>query len=182
MGNKALRYHVAEYFFRLREELDEVLGEDKAVTDQDIGSFDYLEKVMKESLRLHPPTPAITRITERDTRLGNVLIPANVSLMVNAFVLQNHPDYWENPPAFQPDRFNSSDKLHPYAYLPFSLGPRRCIGVQFAQLEVKLVITRLLKSFTINLVPGLRLQTMLHFVRRMGCVVFLHRSLKNCSL
>ena len=87
-------------------------------------------------------------------RLGDVLIPANTPIMVNPFVLQHHPDYWDNPHTFQPDRFDYVDKLHPYAYFPFSLGPRRCIGASFAELEVKLVIVRLLKRFAFDLLPG----------------------------
>lgn len=143
---------------RLREELDEVIDGRSLVTAEDFQSLRYLDKVMKEALRLHPPTTAITRATDKDTELGGLLIPANTPLMVNPFVLHHHPNYWDNPESFQPDRFDSENKLHPYAYFPFSLGSRRCIGVQLAQLEVKLVIARLLQKFTINLLPGQSLE------------------------
>lgn len=82
------------------------------------------------------------------------MIPGDVPIMVNPYVLQTHPDYWENPNEFKPERFASEEKRHQYAFFPFSLGPRRCIASQMADLQVKLVIARFLRKFKFNLLPG----------------------------
>ena len=118
----------------------------------------YLTQVIKESLRLHPPTPALTRRTQKDTIIGNVMIPSDTPIMVNPYVMQTHPDYWEDPYEFKPERFESAEKLHQYAYFPFSLGPRRCIAPQHADLQVKLIIARLLHKFKFKLLPGQTLE------------------------
>ena len=142
------------FVFRLRKEIDTVIGQSEEITAKDIMSMQYLTQVVKESLRLHPPTPAITRRTDKDTLIGSVIIPDDTPIMVNPYVIQTHPDYWEDPHDFKPERFASVENLHPYAYFPFSLGPRRCIAPQLADLQVKLVIARLLKKFKFKLLPG----------------------------
>jgi cholesterol 24(S)-hydroxylase len=135
-----------------------VIGQSEEITAKDIMSMPYLTQVVKESLRLHPPTPALTRRTKEDTIIGNVKIPGDIPIMVNPYVIQTHPDYWEDPHDFKPERFASDEKLHPHAYFPFSLGPRRCIASQHADLQVKLVIARLLKKFKFKLLPGQTLE------------------------
>ena len=142
------------FVFRLRKEIDTVMGESAEITAKDVLSMPYLTQVVKESLRLHPPTPALTRRTQEDTLIGNVMIPADIPIMVNPYVIQTHPEYWEDPNSFKPERFASDENLHPYAYFPFSLGPRRCIASQHADLQVKLLIARLLKKFKFKLLPG----------------------------
>ena len=144
--------------FRLRKEIDTVIGQSEEITAQAILSMPYLTQVVKESLRLHPPTPALTRRTVKDTVVGNVMIPGDIPIMVNPYVMQVHPNYWEDPDEFKPERFASEEKIHPYAYFPFSLGPRRCIASQHADLQVKLVIARLLKKFKFKLLPGQTLE------------------------
>ena len=139
---------------KLRKEIDSVISQSEEMTAKDILSMPYLTQVVKESLRLHPPTPALTRRTVKDTIIGNTMIPGDVPIMVNPYVIQTHPEYWEDPNSFKPERFASDEKLHPYAYFPFSLGPRRCIASQHADLQVKLVIARLLKKFKFKLLPG----------------------------
>ncbi|XP_028403528.1 cholesterol 24-hydroxylase-like [Dendronephthya gigantea] len=143
---------------RLRKEIDSTFGEGEEIRAQDIMSMSYLTQVVKESLRLHPPTPALTRRTEKDTVIGGIMIPGDTPIMVNPYVIQTHPDYWEDPSEFKPERFSSDAKLYPHAYFPFSLGPRRCIASQLADLQVKLVIARLLKRFKFELLPGQTLE------------------------
>ncbi|XP_046853918.1 cholesterol 24-hydroxylase-like [Xenia sp. Carnegie-2017] len=139
---------------KLRKEIDEVIGELEEITAKDIMAMPYLGQVVKESLRLHPPTPAITRRTSYETFIGKVKIPGDVPVMANPYVIQTHPDYWKDPHSFNPDRFADPELVHPAAYFPFSLGPRRCIAPQHAELQLKLIIARLLKKFKFKLLPG----------------------------
>lgn len=148
----------SSYVLRLRNEIDTVLGGSEEITAKDILSMSYLTQVVKESLRLHPPTPALTRRTKSDTVIGHVIIPGDTPIMVNPYVMQTHPEYWDDPQDFKPERFTSDKEFHPYAYFPFSLGPRRCIASQLADLQVKLVIARFLKNFKFKLLPGQTLE------------------------
>lgn len=149
---------------RLVAEIDEVLGSRVFVRSEDISKLKYLEQVSKEALRLHPPQPAITRMTNEAVTLGGLDIPVQTSVMVDAYVLHHHAKYWEDPEKFDPDRFApaNQDKVAHYAYLPFSLGRHSCIGMRFANLETKIVIARLLQVFKLTLVPGQDLKQVEH--------------------
>lgn len=162
--NKGLRY----FSPRVISEIDDVLGSRPSVEYEDLGKLTYLDQVMKEALRLHPPQPAITRVTTEETRLGDYVIPAKTSVMVDAYVLHHHPAYWHDPEKFDPGRFEPTnrERLNHYAYFPFSLGPHNCIGLYMAQFETKLVIARVLQTFKIHLAPGQNLKVMEHITFR----------------
>lgn len=103
-------------------------------------------------------------MTNEAVTLGGLDIPAQTSVMVDAYVLHHHAKYWEDPEKFDPDRFApaNQDKVAHYAYLPFSLGRHSCIGMRFANLETKIVIARLLQVFKLTLVPGQDLKQVEH--------------------
>ena len=145
-------------------EIDEVLGSKVSVTSGDLGQLKYLEQVSKEALRLHPPQPAITRMTNEAITLTGLHIPAKTSVMVNAYVMHHHTRYWDNPEKFDPDRFapSNQDKVSHYAYIPFSLGRHTCIGMRFAELETKILIARMLQMFKLKLLPGQDLKCVEH--------------------
>lgn len=145
-------------------EIDEVLGSRCAMRYEDLARLKYLEQASKEALRLHPPEPAITRVANESMTLGDYHIPARTSIMVNAYVLHHHSNYWDNPEEFDPERFSASNQenVEHYAYFPFSLGRHTCIGIHFAHVETKLLIARLLQTFKFNLLPGRDLKQMEH--------------------
>lgn len=95
---------------RVVAEIDEVLGSRRYVTSEDLTKLTYLDQTLKEALRLHPPQPAINRITKEETKLGDYVIPAGTSIMCDAHVLHHNPKYWDDPDKFDPERFNAENK------------------------------------------------------------------------
>ena len=152
------------FFLRIVAEIDEVLGSRCSVRYEDLARLKYLEQAIKEALRLHPPEPAITRMANESMIMGGFHIPAKTSIMVNAYVLHHHSNYWDNPEEFDPERFATCnlENVEHYAYIPFSLGRHTCIGIHFAHTETKLLIARLLQTFKFNLVPGQDLKQIEH--------------------
>lgn len=127
------------------EELQEVFGEsDLPPTYQDLQNLHYLERVLKESLRLYPSVPYLSRVSEEEihTYTGHT-IPKNIILQIHVYDLHRNPQLYPEPEKFDPDRFlpENCAKRHPFAYIPFSAGPRNCIG--------KLVILKLKWAFKI---------------------------------
>ncbi|XP_066252478.1 cytochrome P450 4C1-like isoform X2 [Euwallacea similis] len=147
----------------VREEMLSVLGSDNKVPSfQELRDLPYTERVIKETLRLYPSVPFISRIASQDfvTHTG-YKIPSGSVLYLHIFDLHRNPDIYENPLKFDPDRFLPGNvmKRHPFAYLPFSAGPRNCIGQKFAMLEIKSVICGILRKFRLVAHP----ETDIHF-------------------
>lgn len=119
---------------------------------KEINSLDYLDRCIKESLRLYPSVAQIGRAVTEDLQLKNYLIPAGSVLNIHIFDLHRDPNYWPNPNVFDPDRFlpNNVQNRHPFAYVPFSAGSRNCIGQKFAILELKVLISYLLQNFKMS--------------------------------
>lgn len=88
--------------------------------------------------------------------IGGYHIPAGSALEISPFVTHRHPDFWENPESFDPDRFTSqrSASRPQYAYLPFGGGQRLCIGSHLAMLEAQVIVARVLQRFRLELVPS----------------------------
>ena len=112
-------------------ELNQVFGDsDRPCTLEDSNHLKYLEACIKESLRLYPSVPAIERYISEDIELGGYKIPSGASLSVHIFALHRHEGFFPDPLAFKPERFETeqSSGRHPFAFIPFSAGPRNCIG------------------------------------------------------
>ncbi|XP_077295540.1 cytochrome P450 4C1-like [Arctopsyche grandis] len=135
------------------EEINEILGESNAqVTIDDLNKMRYLERCIKEALRLYPSVPFIGREILEDLQLRDYVVPAGTSCNIHIFDLHRDPVIYPNPEKFDPDRFlpENSAKRHPFAYVPFSAGPRNCIGQKFAILEEKAVISAILRNFKLE--------------------------------
>lgn len=103
-------------------------------------------RVFKEALRLYPPVPVFARQAYEDAELGGVYIPKHTPVMVPIYALHRKPEFWPMPDDFDPDRFLPENETvrHKLAWLPFSAGPRICIGNHFAMMEAQLVLCRML--------------------------------------
>nr|CAD7409336.1 unnamed protein product [Timema poppensis] len=112
----------------------------------------YLEQVIKESLRLYPSVPFYGRYLEDDIIIKNYTIPAGTDVNVVPTHIHRNPRIYPDPEVFNPDRFSkeSSQERHPFAYLPFSAGPRNCIGQRFALLEGKNILSTVLRNLRIE--------------------------------
>eukprot|EP00057_Strongylocentrotus_purpuratus_P009900 XP_011664374.1 PREDICTED: cholesterol 24-hydroxylase isoform X1 [Strongylocentrotus purpuratus] len=139
---------------KVQDELDEKLGSQMFISFQDMGKLDYLMLVLKESLRMYAPAPVVTRVTGTEVKASTgLIIPKGSQLNLSPFVMGRMSEYFEDPLVFRPERFVES-KHSPYAYFPFALGQRSCIGQQFALIEARIIMAKLLQQFKFDLVPG----------------------------
>ncbi|XP_033217287.1 cytochrome P450 4C1-like isoform X2 [Belonocnema kinseyi] len=125
---------------------------------KDLLKLEYLERVIKETLRLFPVSPILLRKITEDLNIGAYTIPKGCSAALSIFVLHRDEKYWPNPLKFDPDRFlpEEVDKRHPFSFIPFSGGPRNCIGLLFAMMSMKVILTTILRKYVIktdNIVP-----------------------------
>ncbi len=144
---------------RLQAEVDEVLG-GRAPTLADLPKLAYTRRVLDEALRLYPPAWAISRKAMGDDEIGGYAVPAGAEIFLSQWVTHRHPDFWENPLGFDPDRFlpeRSADRPR-FAYWPFGGGPRQCIGNTFALMEGTIILAMITQRYALDLVPSHTIQ------------------------
>jgi cytochrome P450 len=136
---------------RLLAEAREVLG-DGPVTAEGLDGLRFHEQVLNETLRLFTPGPLLPRTATRDVDLGPVQVKAGTEVFCNLYVLHRTPRLWEQPAAFDPDRFSPerSTGRHRFAFIPFGAGPRVCIGARFAMMEAKTFLATFVRTFVIT--------------------------------
>ncbi|XP_014423144.1 cytochrome P450 4F2 isoform X3 [Camelus ferus] len=143
-----------EYQERCRQEVEELLKdrEPKEIEWDDLTQLPFLTMCIKESLRLHPPAPTISRRCTQDIVLpdGRV-IPKGVICLISIFGIHHNPSVWPDPEVYDPFRFDPEHikGRSPLAFIPFSAGPRNCIGQSFAMTEMKVVLALTLLRFRV---------------------------------
>ncbi|GFQ86302.1 cytochrome P450 4C1 [Trichonephila clavata] len=139
---------------RVQEELDDIFGDeiDRNIVREDLTRLKYLECVIKETLRLYPSAPFIARECEDSFTVLDHVVPAGSLCMILISELHQDPESFPEPEKFVPERFLPENSVgrHPYAYVPFSAGPRNCIGQKFAMIEEKIVLANILKKFRVT--------------------------------
>ncbi|KAJ9581171.1 hypothetical protein L9F63_023649 [Diploptera punctata] len=138
---------------RVCEELEKTFGDsDHHPTTRDLKELKYLERVIKETLRLYPSVPMIGREMKEDVRIGEHVIPSGITVGIPIFAVHRDPELYRDPHQFNPDNFlpERVAARHPYAYIPFSAGPRNCIGQKFAMLEMKIMLSCILRNFKLE--------------------------------
>lgn len=136
------------------QELYSIFSRDinRSINMEDLKNMKYLERVIKEALRLYPSVPYILRRNSEELKIGEYIIPRNSSLLLYIYGIHHNSEVFENPEVFDPGRFlpENCENRHPFAYLPFSAGPRNCIGQRFAMMVVKTVCANILRNFEIR--------------------------------
>ncbi|XP_068609909.1 cholesterol 24-hydroxylase-like isoform X2 [Brachionichthys hirsutus] len=143
-----------EILEKAKKEVDDVIGMKNDVSFDHLGDLVYLSQVLKETLRLYPPSPALYRHLPEDIIIDGINIPAGVSCLFSTYVTSRLDRFFKDPLTFDPDRFHPDAPKPYYCYFPFSVGPHSCLGKTFALMEAKVVMAKLLQRFDFNLLPG----------------------------
>ncbi len=136
---------------KLSRELDNWIGSEFPELS-DLPKFTYTRQVIDEVLRLYPAGWLMTRKALKDDQIGDYFVPAGTEIYISPYFIQRHPGLWESPDSFNPDRFATcrSRDRHAPAMLPFSAGPRKCIGEYFAQIEMQIHLITIAKQLRLH--------------------------------
>jgi len=138
-----------EVQLRLSQEV-EALPASQPPTLEQVDSAVYLGQVLSETLRLYPPIHVGNRLAAEELDVCGYQIPKGERVMVSIYSTHHDPAHWSEPERFDPARFAPGQKHLPYTYLPFGGGPRNCLGANFAQVEARVVLARLLQRFDLT--------------------------------
>lgn len=141
---------------KLQGELDTVVGKDRFISETDLPNLPYLQAVVKESFRLHPPAPlGLPHLSQEPTTVMGYDLPANTQLFLNIYAIQRDPKYWPNPLHFNPERFIENPEIDlkgsHLQFIPFGAGRRQCPGMSLAVLMVQIGVARLAQGFQFTL-------------------------------
>ncbi|CAG8765479.1 38763_t:CDS:2, partial [Gigaspora margarita] len=144
---------------RLRKEILDVLTDrDQMPTFDELEHLNYLECVFKETLRIVPPVPALFRSTSKDEVMNGYVVPKGTPMLIGIYAIHHDPSIWGD----DADQFNPSRWLDPVIkskvtnsnFLPFSAGPKSCLGMKMAHLEFKAILSVIIRNFEFKLVEG----------------------------
>ncbi|CAA6654611.1 unnamed protein product [Spirodela intermedia] len=145
---------------KAQEEVRRVVGTKPMAEDSDIANLPYLNLVVKEILRLHPPLPlSVPHMSLKDVNICGYDIPAKTAVLTNLWAIMRDPGLWKDPEVFWPERFEESDiqyKGQDFHYIPFSSGRRICPGMNLAVTSVQLALANLLYCFDWELADGMK--------------------------
>jgi cytochrome P450 len=137
---------------------DEVCGllDGRVPTVADLPRLALTRRVIEEALRLFPPVYAVAKDAAADDVIGGYRIPARSIVVLSQYVTHRHPEFWDEPERFDPDRFLPERvAARPrFAYFPFLGGPHHCIGSDFAMMEAMLIVAMTVQRYRLWLIPG----------------------------
>ncbi|XP_063243620.1 cytochrome P450 4V2-like [Bacillus rossius redtenbacheri] len=162
------------------EELEHIFGDDihREVTAEDLTQMVYLEQVINETLRLYPPLPIVSRVVEEEVDITGYTLPKGTIILMSPFITQRDASNFPDPDKFDPDRFSSENSIgrHPYSFIPFLGGRRMCIGKKYAYMQMKTILSAVLRNYrvlpcgsredmekvqfrlTLHIIPGLKIK------------------------
>lgn len=145
---------------KVYEEIDDIFSDKDELCYEDMAELEFLECVIKETLRMKGPVYGTWRAcTGEHVNVEGVHFPNGTKIFIPFEPLQMDPRYWQNPELFNPERFKreAERKIRPFTFMPFAAGMRNCIGKNFAMLEMKIVLSNILRRFQfVNPYPELR--------------------------
>lgn len=139
---------------KIRSETKSVLEKHGQFTYDAVADLQYTAQTILETLRMYTPVVAFTsRLASRDYRYGDLLVPKGATVMACSHQVHHDPRLWEKPEEFDPDRFSPEQKASrdPLAFQAYGMGPRNCVGMKLAQLEMTLIVAKLLQNFKLHL-------------------------------
>ncbi|PRQ39035.1 putative cytochrome P450 [Rosa chinensis] len=141
-----------------RKEVLQLFGK-KTPNPDGLAKLKTMSMIINESLRLYPPAIALVRRVDKEVKMGNLIIPANVELLVSILALHHEPQFWgQEVKHFKPERFSkgvaSATNNNMAAFLPFGMGPRTCVGLNFATIEAKIALSMILQRYSFTLSPA----------------------------
>lgn len=144
---------------KAQQEVDTVL-QGRLPTHDELDRLDYLDRVLQESLRLYSPVHSLSRVAVEDNTVGGYLVPKGCTAAVSLYATHRLPQHWPDPDRFDPDRFlpEACAARSSYAYIPFAVGHRNCIGGTLAMLEGKLIVAQIVQRYRLDLAPGERVE------------------------
>lgn len=139
---------------RVYMEQKQIFGDTKrSATFFDTTQMNYLERVIFETLRMYPPVPVIAREVRENVKLatGPFTIPAGTTVVIGTLKIHRQKDIFENPDVFDPDNFlpERTQNRHYYGFIPFSAGPRSCVGRKYAMLKLKILLSTIVRNFKV---------------------------------
>lgn len=143
---------------RLAEEVKK-LG-NRSLNFEDLHQLEYTGQVLNETMRLYPPVWHLGRMNLAPDSIGGYELPAGSHVRMSPLVLHRHPDFWEDPNTFNPDRFSKEaiKSQDPYQFIPFGAGPRLCAGRNFAMMEMVLILATLSQKFKFSLLEDKKIE------------------------
>lgn len=140
---------------RLKEEIDSVVGKSRLVQETDLPNLPYLQAVIKEALRLHPPVPFIPREFQQGCKIGGFSVPGKIKLVVNLYSVMRDPNVWEDPLQFKPERFLTWQEVErkgqALKYIPFGGGRRGCPASNLTYMIAGTTIGMMVQCFDWNI-------------------------------
>nr|UPO37782.1 cytochrome P450 4g1 [Liriomyza trifolii] len=137
-------------------EQKQIFGENmqRECTFADTMEMKYLERVIMETLRMYPPVPLIARRLDYDVKLasGPYTVPKDTTVVVLQWRVHRRPDIYPNPDKFDPDNFlpERMAQRHYYSFIPFSAGPRSCVGRKYAMLKLKVLLSTIIRAYKVD--------------------------------
>lgn len=148
----------ANIYRRALDELDTVVGTSRLVEESDIAKLPFIQNIIKETLRMHPPGPTLLPHSNFEAcEVGGYHIPANCTVMINLHPIHRNPAFWDSPLEFSPDRFNETKLMvqgSDFHYIPFGYGKRQCPGINLAMTTVQYVVAMCLQCIIWQIPPG----------------------------
>ncbi|CAN6238089.1 unnamed protein product [Urochloa humidicola] len=145
-------------------EVRNVMAGQKRVNEEALRDLSYLNAVIKETLRLHPPAPFVPRVCLEDCMIHGYHVPKGTIAITNVWAISRDPKYWEEPDTFRPERFESGDsfdyKGFDFEFTPFGVGRRMCPGINFSQANIEIALASLLYHFDWKLPDGAKPEDM----------------------
>jgi cytochrome P450 len=141
-----------EHADRIRAEVNHVAGGSN-LNAEHYEQLAFTRRALAESMRLYPPVWVLARTLKQACSIGDYIAPQGSILFASQYLLHRDARFFAEPDAFHPDRFLGNSKAHQYAYFPFGMGPRRCIGEGFALMEGALALGTILRRWEVELLP-----------------------------